>query len=802
MVQSYRSFSKGPSNSKLKSQTSLNRTSTKSNLKLGSKSSFRQSRKSKKSRRSSVSSRMKQNNNDFVVIDPLDESNKTPLSLTRDKRKDKNKDSQAFSRHQSFMKSGNSFNSGRISPTGSDASDAVSVTFSSFRIDQSVVSSEHRASRTEANSSPGSTVYSAEERFLFNSPAHGFDASSRADESHLSHSETQSYLGDMDGEQDIEQLEEYQDLDEDSEEEGEKEEELTERELKILMNSDFEINLKETETIFLFEKLDETVANYDDDHDAIEKRNKEFLQFRQKKIDNPDNYQTRNMQTVPSFMKNKYTDIQKKTTVSTGVSVSAWQIFDEYEALRIKEEKEREEREQLALGTTKDEEDDDEEEVEADDDESVQDGAQSQMQGSVRSSAASKSSALKKPEFHQKLQVIERIIVQNKMSDKQAEYKTFEDTASDQLLSRTEKVSSSLTAKPGTLKTLWKYECPAVQGKDVNCMSWNYKNQDMLAVGYGNVAYSETQHTKEGHIAIWMLKNPTFPERLIKVDNRAVSSCDFSRENPNLLSVGYNDGTVAIFDIRTRSHAPVLETSKHHTGTVWDLQWVDRGKDIGERLHSVGVDGRINSWSIKKGLECQEIMRLKRMRSSGTGYEGVISRESGAMCIDFDPSDSNLYIVGSEDGAIYKCSCSYNEQTLQNYVGHTGPVYRVKWNPKNKDTFISCSADWTIRIWDTSKRGLTQPPLKIEPFSNKKDKRSSIITDVQWSPYNDRMFASTSITGDVEIWDINFSTLKPRFSKSEPGIQYNCLLYANDSPAVLVGDNNGCIEVLKPVGLY
>ncbi len=71
-------------------------------------------------------------------------------------------------------------------------------------------------------------------------------------------------------------------------------------------------------------------------------------------------------------------------------------------------------------------------------------------------------------------------------------------------------------------------------------------------------------------------------------------------------------------------------------------------------MNSVGVDGRVNSWSIKKGFECHEIMRLK---SSGkdSGQDGdVVTRDSGGMCIDFDRTDPKLYLVGTEDELIKK----------------------------------------------------------------------------------------------------------------------------------------------------
>ena len=37
---------------------------------------------------------------------------------------------------------------------------------------------------------------------------------------------------------------------------------------------------------------------------------------------------------------------------------------------------------------------------------------------------------------------------------------------------------------------------------------------------------------------------------------------------------------------------------------------------------------------------------------------------------------------------------------METYFGHYGPVYKVKWNPFSPSVFLSCSADWTIKLWD------------------------------------------------------------------------------------------------------
>lgn len=45
------------------------------------------------------------------------------------------------------------------------------------------------------------------------------------------------------------------------------------------------------------------------------------------------------------------------------------------------------------------------------------------------------------------------------------------------------------------------------------------------------------------------------------------------------------------------------------------------------------------------------------------------------------------------------CSCSYSEQYLQNYFGHSGPLYQIQWSPFARGLFLSASADWTVKLW-------------------------------------------------------------------------------------------------------
>ncbi len=78
---------------------------------------------------------------------------------------------------------------------------------------------------------------------------------------------------------------------------------------------------------------------------------------------------------------------------------------------------------------------------------------------------------------------------------------------------------------------------------------------------------------------------------------------------------------------------------------------------------------------------------------------------TGGLSIDFPVTDNGMnYFAATEDCTIHKCSVSYSEQYLETYYGHTGPIYKVRCNPfwdsNDCQIFITCSYDWTVRVWN------------------------------------------------------------------------------------------------------
>lgn len=109
-----------------------------------------------------------------------------------------------------------------------------------------------------------------------------------------------------------------------------------------------------------------------------------------------------------------------------------------------------------------------------------------------------------------------------------------------------------------------------------------------------------------------------------------------------------------------------------------------------------------------------------------------------------------MFVVGTEEGLIHKCSKAYSGQYLETYEGHHMAVYRVKWNPYHPRVFISCSADWSVRIWD---HRINEPIITFDLGEE--------VGDVAWAPYCATTFCAVTSKGMVYIYDLSVNKHDP-----------------------------------------
>ncbi|CAI2360651.1 unnamed protein product [Moneuplotes crassus] len=372
------------------------------------------------------------------------------------------------------------------------------------------------------------------------------------------------------------------------------------------------------------------------------------------------------------------------------------------------------------------------------------------------------------------LKIMERMIVQGADFDKFSDYKYYHD--------ETEGTDSPNT---GTVLPLWRFSTDKSRRKQVTSICWNPKYKDLFAVGYGS--YDFLKETS-GLICCYTIKNPTWPEYSFTTES-GVMCLDFHKKNPALLAVGLYDGTVMVFDIRAKSNKAIYQSTVRtmkHTDPVWQVSW-----DENEMLfYSISSDGRVSRWTLMKNkLEPEEVLKLKLVLDQekelvDNKKESFMYGLAGGMCFDFNPFNDDQFLVGTEEGKIHLCSKAYSGQYLETYEGHFLAVYAVKWNKYHPRVFLSCSADWKIKMWD---KEITRPILSYD--------LGCAVGDVEWAPYSSTVFAAVIYTGQLYVYDLDQE--KHKFMCEHTAMKdavANHVSFNQEDPIILVGDQKGGVN--------
>ncbi|NXL67785.1 WDR78 protein, partial [Chordeiles acutipennis] len=588
---------------------------------------------------------------------------------------------------------------------------------------------------------------------------------------------------------------------------------VRQEEIKELTKEDLDrrvdIDLTETETIRILEMPSVVVSVESEDAGRVLERNKIYVDICKNRPGN-DRFVEKMMQTINGAAKTKEVQCDKIIMEDKGMMVTSWDLYNSFNASET-ESTSKAGVSRTTTGnsstshTTK---------------EHDQTMSVSSDRGSTTSTVILESTALdrihKKEECHsepiltsenfqQDLFFMERILMENIFQPKLAAYRQFpvltdlnvttdtrgtvaavkeaqqeehdkekkdkeelkEALIDPSILSELNKTPEEMV--PPRLERLWSYICDLTHGHSVSSMAWSKVNP--------------------------------WPERIFRCEH-GVTALDFSTASPNLLAVGMYNGSVAIYNVQSCKDAALLdssESSNKHTGPVWQLRWVEQdrgttGDGKKERLMCISADGRVTEWFIQKRLDCTDLIKIKpteskkkKLPSEKERSEALILQHAAGMCFDFHPKDTNLYLAGTEEGHIHKCSCSCNEQFLETYKGHKGPVYKVAWNPFSTNTFLSCSADWSIILWHQD----SQTPFLT--FSS----AAAFVHDIMWSPKSAFIFTAAN-ESQVEIWDLSVSIVNPVISCfADPGVKFTSVLFAKNTDCLLVGNSKGEVGVFE-----
>lgn len=186
------------------------------------------------------------------------------------------------------------------------------------------------------------------------------------------------------------------------------------------------------------------------------------------------------------------------------------------------------------------------------------------------------------------------------------------------------------------------------------------------------------------------------------------------------------------------------------------------GTQNAHNLITSSTDGMVYSWLVDMLAQPQETLELIHSGHNKTD-------EVAITCLDFPDNETTTFWVGTEEGNVYQANrydragskAGLNQHDI--YKGHAGPVTGLNFHPLAgpvdfSDLFLSCSVDWTIKLWRAKNAGKPSTAatniLPLYSFNEADD----YVYDVRWHPQHPALFGSVDGTGQFDLWNLNMDT--------------------------------------------
>mmetsp|Transcript_20735 Transcript_20735/g.44244 ORF Transcript_20735/g.44244 Transcript_20735/m.44244 type:complete len:675 (+) Transcript_20735:79-2103(+) len=513
-----------------------------------------------------------------------------------------------------------------------------------------------------------------------------------------------------------------------------------------------ELQKKKEESSLGMEQDEENGVEFDPPEDEKEMPVKNPLR-------NQFNFSDRAAQSKNPILRENGWHTEPPPTTDFQGTVTQWDIFDQYKyEIELAKEKEKDDKHKSKSGVDED------------------DG---------KSKKKDANTPIYSENMKLSIKLMERMVNQNAEAEVYHDFKYWEDR------------SDEFRDGEGTLLPLWRFSSDKAKRKQVTCIKWNPRYNDLCAVGFGSYDFSKRG---TGVICCYSLKNTRFPEYVFNTD-AGVCCVDWHPQHPAILAVGLYDGTVLVYDVRAKMKKAIYQSTvrtNKHTDPVWEVRWNTDAAGGTLNFFSISSDGRVSNWLLMKNkLESEEVMELKLLSGSTAGGEEdetSLAGLAGGLCFDFNRHQEHLFLVGTEEGRIHKCSKAFSGQYLETYEGHSMAVYTVRWNPFHPRIFLSASADWTIKMWDHHVK------LPVMSFD-----LGQAIGDVAWAPYSSTTFAAITsdgpaapVSGVVHLYDLSVNR-NERICEQKvvKRAKLTHVAFNSAEPILVVGDDRGGVNTLK-----
>lgn len=179
----------------------------------------------------------------------------------------------------------------------------------------------------------------------------------------------------------------------------------------------------------------------------------------------------------------------------------------------------------------------------------------------------------------------------------------------------------------------------------------------------------------------------------------------------------------------------------------------------GARIATGGYDYEVKLWDFGGMSNTLRPFRSYEPNGSYFVHDVKWSPQGDALLVISGTSQPKVYTRDGEDGVIFKKGDVYIRDMKQTQ-GHVAELSCGDWHPNLRNTFLTASADSSVRIWNVEDRSKQQTVIVVK--SKQRGTRTR-ITKAKFSP-DGRYIAAACLDGALHVWATNSNFSRPNYS--------------------------------------
>lgn len=383
-------------------------------------------------------------------------------------------------------------------------------------------------------------------------------------------------------------------------------------------------------------------------------------------------------------------------------------------------------------------------------------------------------------------------------------------------------------------RTFWDEQL--LKHRSITSIDWSTLHPELCVAAYsksltpaGIGVSIDDSNAPDGLACVWnthLLSRPEFVFHA-PVDVLSVALSPF---HPNLVVGGTYSGQIVLWDTRARA-LPVLKSplsaNNGHTHPVYNVTLV--GTRNAHHITSADTDGSVCTWMLDQlshPLQRIELTTPSGRAEAASAGASAHWTEANVTALAFAAQETNTFLVGCEDGALYsaqrfdragtRAGISLAERFLP---PHMAPVTGLSYHPASgqvdlSDLVLSSSMDWTSRLWRASTGAA--PAADKQPAAPERrgrgpesgtastlhtpllsfDESNDYVYDICWHPTHPAVFAQVDGAGNLDFYNLNVDSERPIVrTPVGTGRALNKLSFSRNGRQVATGGADGRVYV-------